>query len=246
MCGDSTSKENVNLLLGGVDKINCVFTSPPYNMASNMYESYEDDMDSKEYIDFNIQIVEAFIDKLDGFVFWNISYNKNSREEFIIIANRLMELMNFREMIIWNKKKAMPILSKDILTRTYENIFMFDNIDYAEIEIINLYGSNRDLVYNKRRNKIIPNYWEIVVDSKTQLENHKACFPVSLPAKGIELTTVKEENVYDPFGGSGTTLIACEQLDRNCFMMELDPKYVDVIINRWEKFTGKKAVKLGD
>ena len=54
------------------------------------------------------------------------------------------------------------------------------------------------------------------------------------------------ENVLDVFGGSGSTLIACEQLSRNCFMMELDPHYVDVIIARWEKFTGQKAVLLND
>lgn len=54
------------------------------------------------------------------------------------------------------------------------------------------------------------------------------------------------ENVLDLFGGSGSTLIACEQLDRKCFMMELDPKYIDVIINRWEQFTGEKAVLLNE
>jgi DNA modification methylase len=52
------------------------------------------------------------------------------------------------------------------------------------------------------------------------------------------------KSVFDPFGGSGSTLIACEQLDRTCYMMELDPKYCDVIIKRWENFTGKKAVLL--
>ena len=54
----------------------------------------------------------------------------------------------------------------------------------------------------------------------------------------------KFNNVVDLFGGSGSTLIACEQLNRKCYMMELDPKYVDVIIKRWEQFTGKKAVKI--
>ena len=54
----------------------------------------------------------------------------------------------------------------------------------------------------------------------------------------------KKKIVYDGFGGSGSTLIACEQLDRTCYMMELDPKYCDVIIKRWETFTGKKAVKI--
>ena len=52
----------------------------------------------------------------------------------------------------------------------------------------------------------------------------------------------ENDNVLDVFGGSGSTLIACEQLNRNCYMMELDPKYIDVIIERWEQFTGEKAV----
>jgi site-specific DNA-methyltransferase (adenine-specific) len=66
--------------------------------------------------------------------------------------------------------------------------------------------------------------------------------PVELCAKYIKL--YGKENILDLFGGSGSTLIACEQLNRNCYMMEFDPKYVDVIIDRWEKFTGQKAVKL--
>ncbi len=54
----------------------------------------------------------------------------------------------------------------------------------------------------------------------------------------------KGEMIYDPFGGSGTTLIACEKSSRKCFMMELDPKYIDMIIKRWEDFSGKKSVKV--
>lgn len=53
-----------------------------------------------------------------------------------------------------------------------------------------------------------------------------------------------KKNIYDGFGGSGSTLITCEQLNRNCYMMELVPKYVDVIIKRWEEFTGKKSIKV--
>lgn len=75
---------------------------------------------------------------------------------------------------------------------------------------------------------------------------HPTQKPVKLFQQIIKKFDKKNEfiNVLDLFGGSGSTLIACEQLNRNCFMMELDPKYVDVIINRWEKFTGQKAVKL--
>ena len=67
---------------------------------------------------------------------------------------------------------------------------------------------------------------------------------MALPKRGIEMMTNRGEIVLDPLGGSGSTLIACEQLNRKCYMMELDPKYIDVIIARWEKFTGRQAKKL--
>lgn len=68
--------------------------------------------------------------------------------------------------------------------------------------------------------------------------------PIKLLARSIKNSSKEGDNVLDLFGGSGSTLITCEQLNRKCFMMELDPKFVDVIIARWEKFTGQKAVLL--
>lgn len=80
--------------------------------------------------------------------------------------------------------------------------------------------------------------WEIAKDSNYVHPTQK---PVALCSRALK-NHKKVINVLDLFGGSGSTLIACEQLNRNCYMMELDPKYVDVIIKRWEEFTGKKAV----
>ena len=68
--------------------------------------------------------------------------------------------------------------------------------------------------------------------------------PIRLLSKFISNSSRANENVYDGFGGSGSTLIACEQLNRNCYMMELDPKYCDAIIARFEKDTGIKAIKI--
>ena len=68
--------------------------------------------------------------------------------------------------------------------------------------------------------------------------------PVKLVAYLIGNSTLEDAVVLDPFGGSGTTLIACEQLNRSCRMMEIDPHYCDVIIQRWESFTGQKAVQV--
>ena len=75
-----------------------------------------------------------------------------------------------------------------------------------------------------------------------RLGGHAAAYPVELPTRYIKIHSYKGDYVLDPFGGTGTTLIACEQLDRRCYMMELDPHYCDVIIKRWENLTGKKAV----
>jgi DNA modification methylase len=71
------------------------------------------------------------------------------------------------------------------------------------------------------------------------LKNHLACYPVALPFKGIKIMTSPNDIVIDPFGGSGTTHIAAEQLGRKCYMMELDPRYVDVVRKRYAAFIGK-------
>ena len=68
--------------------------------------------------------------------------------------------------------------------------------------------------------------------------------PIRLLARLILNSSRKNEIVADFFGGSGSTLIACEQLERSCYMMEYDPHYVDVIIKRWEEYTGQKAIKI--
>lgn len=86
--------------------------------------------------------------------------------------------------------------------------------------------------------------WDIATVNKR--EGHPAAFPVELPSRCIKMHSREGDIVVEPFGGSGTTMIACEQLGRQCRMMELDPHYCDVIIDRWEKFTGEKAVLLED
>ena len=73
---------------------------------------------------------------------------------------------------------------------------------------------------------------------------HPTQKPVAVMSRGIKNSSLRNQTVLDLFGGSGTTLIACEQLDRICYMMEIDSHYCDVIIDRWEAYTGQKAEKL--
>lgn len=243
MCGDSTNKKDVEKLMRG-EKIKCLFTSPPYNMGADLYENYTDDLESKKYIDFNLNVVKTWADYIRGYLFWNISYNRNTRWEFIEILYRIIKEsgLRFMELIVWDKGHGMPIVSKDMLTRQYEDILMLgdDKSISNDMELYYLGTTEKRGYFNKKKGKGITNYWRIGTGN-TQLENHKACFPVELPARAIELTTKEDEIVVDCFGGSGTTLIAAEQLNRRCYMMELDPKYCDVIVKRWETLTGQKA-----
>lgn len=78
------------------------------------------------------------------------------------------------------------------------------------------------------------------VDDKP-LTRHVAAFPVGIPERALKAHSGRGALIWEPFGGSGTTLIACEQLNRICYMMEIDPIYCDVIVARWEKYTGGKA-----
>lgn len=85
--------------------------------------------------------------------------------------------------------------------------------------------------------------WNISTVSK-RIGGHPAEFPVELPGRCIKMHSRVGDIILDPFGGSGTTMIAAEQLGRRCYMMEIDPHYCDVILARWEKETGRKAEKL--
>jgi site-specific DNA-methyltransferase (adenine-specific) len=247
MCGDSTKIKDVERLMNG-EKATLIFTSPPYNMGGEMYKYYSDNKKSEEYIRFNLDVVNIWRNWLDGYLFWNISYNKNSRWEFLEIMYRIIKEtgLRFLELVIWDKKTAMPVNSQKQLTRTYEDILVVgedDNIqnDYT---MFGLSTDRREEMFNKRTGLTMTNYWRIRPSNIQVKGLNEACYPIELPARAIDMVTRAKEIVADPFGGSGSTLIACEQTNRKCYMMELDPHYCQVVIDRWEKFTGKKAIKL--
>ena len=221
MCGDSTSEEDVAKLMNGV-KADMVFTDPPYGYEyqSNMRTKTEKfnviENDDKK-LDF-MPIVKRFN---NGFVFvcttWKVL------KEWLEIFTRYYDLSN---MIIWNKGGGGIGDLKHTFLTDYEIILC----------------SNNDKEITGKR---IGSVWNISKDNANNYI-HATQKPVELSATSILNTTNKNDVVLDLFGGSGSTLIACEQLDRKCYMMELDPHYIDVIIQRWENFTGEKAVKIND
>jgi site-specific DNA-methyltransferase (adenine-specific) len=235
MCGDSTKEEDVTKLMNG-NKADMVFTDPPYGMNLDTdFSGMKNKLDfakekgftgGKKYEqgivdDFNPKMIELIM-QLDV------------KETFLWGADYFAELLphkNDGSWIVWDK-------------RANGN----DNVeeDYSSDK---MYGSCFELCWSKNKHKrdIARVKWAGVFGTEQEFD-HKRHHPTQKPIKLCEwfLNKYSKENdiILDLFGGSGSTLIACEQFNRNCYMMELDPKYVDVIIARWEQFTGKKAEKL--
>jgi len=246
ICGDSSDEEVYRRLMGD-ERAKVCFTSPPYNMDGDMYANYSDDMKSEDYIKFNKGVLDLVAKFLDGFIFWNISYNRNSRWEFIDILHYMSHMAGFQflELVCWNKKHGIPITSKEMMTRTYENVFVSgsEGSIAEDLEFLVCSRNNRKYVFNKKTKTGLTNYWELGT-SGSQLQTHKACFPVELPSKGIAIMSDMGQIVLDPFTGSGTTLIAAEQLKRVFRGIELSPLYCEVSIKRWEQYTGSRRVKV--
>jgi DNA modification methylase len=243
MCGDSTSVDAFAKLMDGKQADFC-FTSPPYNSAmkgggrmganegKGFYaDGYNDNKSSDEYLDFNMAIFAAMasVASKDFTCCYNINYNKNSPSEYLDVAYHAKRVMPLVETIVWEKQMAVS-LQGDNLTRIYEFVFVFCNGKFK---------------INKNRTECLKNLWK-VSNIGANHESHKACFPVALVEMGIQYFAPHGANIVEPFGGSGTTLIAAEKLGCNAHLMELDPRYVDVAVTRWQTFTGQTATLEGD
>ena len=147
----------------------------------------------------------------------------------------------------WTSKSQWNLPTQDVYIK-FQNWAKEHNIEaftkqYEELRVE--YEELRAYFDNTHDN--MNNVWHFNKTSGEERENaggHATPKPIALCTRAIKSSSRENENVLDVFGGSGSTLIACEQNNRNCYVMELEPKWVDVIIQRWETFTGKKAVKL--
>ena len=238
MCGDSTSIDAVDKLMDG-QKADFCFTSPPYNSAitkghktdrlggTGFYNGgYSDSRTSDEYIQFNADIIATLSTiAADNFTCcYNINYNKNSPSEYIDVVHAAKQSIPLVETIVWEKAMAVS-LQGDNLTRIYEFVFVLCKGKFK---------------INKNRTECLKNLWKIS-NIGANHESHKACFPLALVEKGIESFCPHGGKIVEPFGGTGTTAIAAEKMGCQSFIMELDPKYCDVIVRRWQDFTGQTA-----
>lgn len=217
MCGSALSVDDVNTLLNG-QHCELTFTDPPYELGTQ-----------------------------GGGILKNANSMKQIMENGVDTFNP-SELIIFSDTNIYCHNK--PLIKKYI-ELAEDNGMPYDLCFYKKLCTVPNYKGHMmtdceyiAIIGNQDPNKGLEKelYSKCYVGKKDSDNKLSYSKPVELCAKYIKLYA--KDNVLDLFGGSGSTLIACEQLNRNCFMMELDPKYVDVIIDRWEQFTGQKAVLL--
>ena len=209
MCGDSTFIDNIDLVTKK-EKIDMVFTDPPYNIdyqgIKDKRKIKNDKMDDESFVDF---LTSSLLGCETMYVCCSWQYAHLFREAMTKIARKP------KAMIIWDKVN--PAQHLDKYFKQHEIIYYYGD-----------FGGQKTLrgdVWNLKR-------------KKNTL--HPTMKPVELITMALEDQKDKK-TVYDGFLGSGSTIIACEKMDRVCYGMELDPIYCDVIIKRWENFTGKKA-----
>ena len=218
MCGDSTKEEDVEKLMNG-EKADMVFCDAPYGYEykSNRQDKYEMLKNDNRILDFIPAIWGAMQDNCPIYEFCGWQSLKQWLEYF---ENTNLDLKNI---IIWKKNNWSMGDLKGAYAGQYEVI---------------LYLNKGRVELNGARDTDI---WEF---NREPPEIHPTMKPIDLIAYALNKSSKKGEIILDCFGGSGSTMIACEQLDRKCYMMELDERYVQVVIDRWEKFTGKKAEKI--
>lgn len=227
MCGDSTNPLEVEKLMGN-KKADLLITDPPYNVAyeGKGKEALTIKNDSKETNEFHSFLYEAFSAAINNMKLGSSFYVWYASSEVVNFHTALEEAgFLVKQELIWNKNSM--VLSRQ---------------DYHWKHEPCLYGwasGGSHSWYSDRKQTTILNF-----DRPTVNKEHPTMKPVALFDYQIKNSSKQGDCILDLFGGSGTTLIACEQNEREAYLMELDPRYVDVIIARWEAFTGEVAVKI--
>lgn len=227
LCGDSTSAEDVARLMGGTGA-DMIFTDPPYNVGyvgkgKKKLTIQNDSMAEDEFLGFLSKAFGAMRKTCAGGVPYYVCHADTMTAAF----RRALLGAGFevKQTIIWAKQN-----------------FVLGRQDYQWQHEPILYGWAAGASHRWYGGRAETTVWNI--PRPTANDEHPTMKPVALCSRAIANSSRRGGAVLDLFGGSGSTLIACEMLKRRAFLMELDPKYADVIIQRWEKFTGLKAKKV--
>lgn len=231
LCGDSTLADSYEQLLGG-EPVDMVFTDPPYNV--NYANSAKDKMRGKDRAILNDNLGDGFYDFLLAALTLTIAHCRGGI--YVAMSSSELDVLqaafraaggHWSTFIIWAK-----------------NTFTLGRADYQRQYEPILYGWPEGAQRHWCGDRDQGDVWNIKKPQKNDL--HPTMKPVELVERAIRNSSRPGDLVLDPFGGSGTTLIAAEKSGRLARLIELDPKYVDVIVRRWQEWTGKQATREAD
>lgn len=256
ICGDSTDLNTIKRLMNG-NKADLLLTDPPYNVA---YEGgtgltiQNDNMSNTQFYEFlkaSFSSANENLKEGGAFYIWHAdSEGLNFRSASEHVGWKI------KQCLVWVKNtfvmgrqdyqwKHEPCLygwksgaSHYFINDRTQSTVIEDKIDINKLKKEEMKDLIKELIQDNTPTTVIHE------DKPLRNADHPTMKPIKLMSKLITNSSKKKEKVLDIFGGSGSTLIACEQLERQCFMAELDEKYCDVIIKRWETLTGQKAVKV--
>lgn len=245
MCGDSTKLEDVEKLMNG-QKASMVFTDPPYNVdykgGTGLTIKNDKFKNKQDFYQFLFDAISAF----RAFIVGDI-YIAMSSSELHTLQKAFQDCGgHWSTFIIWVKNRF--TLGRSNYQRQYEPILYgwFEGSSHYWSGARNLGDVVKEEIKEEidgskwlKIDQIQTDVWEVKKPDKNKV--HPTMKPVSLMERAIINSSMPDQIVLDTFLGSGSTLIACEKTNRICYGMELDPKYVDVIIQRWEDYTQKKA-----
>lgn len=222
MCGDSTKQEDVNKLMDN-NLANLLLTDPPYNVdyEGSAGKIKNDNMSDNQFYEFLKKVFENM-------------YSVTKEGASIYVFHADTEGLNFRKAL----KDAGYKLAECLIWK--KDCFVMGRQDYQWQHEPILYGWKEGAAHyfiNDRTQSTLLEF-----DRPKQSTLHPTMKPIDLIAKLIKNSSKENDIILDLFGGSGSTIIAAEQLNRNCYTMELDPKYYDVIVKRWETLTNKEAI----
>ena len=225
LCGDATKIDDVERLMDG-QKADMVLTDPPYNTgmdakpgSTRLSHMFNDSYTPEQWETFLSDTFTNYfaVTKGDTAFYVYIDWRRVAD-----IRRHMEKLLHVSNVIVWDK--MVHGLGSDY-KYTYELIVV---------------GKRGKPEIRSHTNDEYRDVWHLQ-RKVGKNEDHATAKPIELCARPIRHASKQDDIVLDLFGGSGSTLIACEQLNRKCYMMELDPKYCDVIVSRWEKLTGKTA-----
>lgn len=241
VCGDATNISDWEKM--NVDEGFILFTSPPYNLGEgaklsgnksiskngNAYDGYKDEIKESDYTSMLNDVLSTSMNFVDLSVI-NVQPLANSKRPLIDWMNKWSS--NLIDIITWDKGHAAPQMAKGVMSSRYEWIFLFSQKEKA----------SRSIPYASWQGKFTNVYNAPPQRNNEYSKVHGATFPVHLPEFIVGDLINRCRGVVDCFMGTGTTLIAAHKLGRECRGIELSPAYVDVIVERWQNFTGQEAV----